>query len=138
MIVGKPLTIQEILNEMRTLKRTVLCLCEKRDLNRILRYMKAIQVKDVCVQSSKGSSDVMLMQIIKDNELTDTIDAKITSYTYKVLAVERIKEMSKTATEEEMIVFYRDILHWKWEDIARATNYSLSQCHRKYKQLKNK
>jgi len=116
MIVGKPLTIQEILNEMRTLKRTVLCLCEKRDLNRILRYMKAIQVKDVCVQSSKGSSDVMLMQIIKDNELTDTIDAKITSYnSYKGLAVERIKEMSKTATEEEMIVFYRDILHWKWE-----------------------
>jgi len=98
--------------------------------------MKAIQVKDVCVQSSRGSFDALLMQIIKDNELTDTIDAKITSYTYKVLAVERIKEMSKTVTEEEMIVFYRDILHWKWEDIAKATNYSLSQFHRKYKQLK--
>jgi len=98
--------------------------------------MKAIQVKDVCVQSSRGSFDALLMQIIKDNELTDTIDAKITSYTYKVLVVERIKEMSKTATEEEMIVFCRDILHWKWEDIARTTNYSLSQFHRKYKQLK--
>lgn len=133
MITQKELTIQELLREMRTLKRTIVCLVEKKYINLVLRHLKAISIKDVCVQSSKGGNNTMINSLIKDERLSDDINSKINSYNeYKDLATEKIREKAETATDEEMIKFYRDELHWKWNDIAKVTNYSVRHCQRKY------
>lgn len=134
MINKKQMTIYDLLKEMRTLKRTVLCFVDKKYINKVLRYMKAISVKDVCVQSSKRGNDTMLNSIIKDEHFDEEINRNLNSYNeYKKLAEEEIRNMIKEKTDDEMIVFYRDELHWKWNDIAKAVNYSVKQCQRKYK-----
>ncbi len=137
MIGKKDLTIFERLREMRTLRRTVLCLIDKKYINLALRYMKAISIKDVCVQSSKGGSDIMLNSIIKDEHFDDEINNNLTSYNeHKQIAIEEIKKMIAEKTDEEMIVFFRDELKWKWDDICKVFNYSLRQCHRLYDSIK--
>lgn len=133
MITQKELTIQELLREMRTLKRTIVCLVEKKYLNLVLRHLKAISYKDICVQSSRGGSDIMVNTMIKDERLGDDINRKINSYNeYKEIATEKIRKKAETATDEEMIKFYRDELHWKWNDISKTVGFSVRQCQRKY------
>ena len=100
--------------------------------------MKAISVKDVCVQSSKGGSNAMLNSIIKDEHFDEEINNNLNAYNdFRNMAIEEIKKMIEEKTDEEMIVFYKDELHWKWNDIGKAVNYSVRQCHRKYDMLKN-
>ena len=41
-------------------------------------------------------------------------------------------EMKKTKSVDEMIVFYKDTMHYKFEDIAILVDYSLAQVKRKY------
>lgn len=138
MIQGKQLTIYDMLKHMRTLKRTILCLVDKKYINLALRYMKAISLKDVCVQSSKGGNNAMLNSIIKDEHFEEEINSNLTSYNeYRNMAIEEIKKMIEEKTDEEMIVFYKDELHWKVSDICKATHYSKAQFYRIYNKAKD-
>ncbi len=134
MVNGKQMTVYDMLRQMRTLKRTILCLVDKKNINLALRYMKVISVKDVCVQSSKGGSNAMLNSIIKDEHFDEEINNNLNAYNdFRNMAIEEIKKMIEEKTDEEMIVFYKDELHWKVSDICKATNYSRAQVYRIYK-----
>ena len=132
MILGKELTIEEILDEMNDLKKRI------NSIATILRIkmepLKGIEYKDVVSKGSNVMNDVMLNRIIKTDELAQELEAKKESYNdYRRVAVEKIQKMREEKSVDEMIVFYRDKLHWKWREIAKITNYSSRQCLRKYK-----
>ena len=132
-IVDASLSIDKILREMKNLKRTILTLIDRKYLNIVLRYLKAITLKDLYVQYTKRSADIMLKSIIKDEELAEEIESKVNSYvSYRELAIKKIQEMIETKTDEEMIIFYKDTLNWQWNMIAKAENLSVRQCQRKY------
>lgn len=139
MNIKKDLNILEILHEMRTLKRVIISLATKKEINKIMKYLQAINLKDICVQSSHNGSDRMINGIIKNLDLSEEIESKLISYNeYKKLAEEKIRQKAETATKAEMIVFYRDELHKDWETIAKAEDYGISQVYRIYKKEKNK
>ena len=109
MVNGKQMTVYDMLRQMRTLKRTILCLVDKKNINLALRYMKVISVKDVCVQSSKGGSNAMLNSIIKDEHFDEEINNNLNAYNdFRNMAIEEIKKMIEEKTDEEMIVFYKE------------------------------
>jgi len=81
----------------------------------------------------------MLNKIIKGEEIENEFDAVEASFRdYKNKALEKIRVMIEEKPVEECIVFFRDELHWKWEDIAILFSYSVKQCHRLYNKIKKR
>lgn len=133
MILEKKLTIREILREMDYLKKQIYSL--ETVLQRRINPLKGITYKDInSTIRGGGVSDPMTTNLIKQEELKTELDAKIDSYnSYREKAIEEIVEMMSTKSDEEMVVFFRDELHWKWNDIAKVVHLSIRQCQRKYK-----
>ncbi len=136
MILEKELTIDEVLDEMNRLKKRI------EVLNTILRIklepLKGLTYKDVISKTSNIHNDIMLNRIEKKDKLLDELVAKVMSYNdYRWLAIEKIQKMREEKSVEEMIVFYRDKLHWSWKHICKLTNYSRSQANKKYNKAKN-
>ena len=130
MILEKKLTIEEILVEMNKLKNKIYSL--ETVLHKKINPLKGVTYKDI-VTKNHTNNDIILNSIIKVDELESELDATIESYNgYKNMAIREIQKMRKEKTVDEMIVLYRDKLHWKWKDICKITNYSIRQCHRKY------
>ena len=135
MILDKKLSIKEIFQEMRRLKNRIYSL--QTILQKRINPLKGITYKDI-ISKGGGVSDIMTTNLIKIEEDKGTLESHIESYnSYRNLAISEIIEMSEVKTDVEMIVFYRDELHWKWKDIARIMNYSVRQCQRKYNGIKN-
>lgn len=134
--IGKNLTIKELFDEMKVLRGRLIKLSHK--YNRSLVGIKSITYKDVLVKGGKRD-DVMLNSVIKREEAETEFDVVKASYEdYREVAIDKIKEMIATKSKEECIVYFRDTLEWKWNDIAKMFNYSLRQCHNLYSKGKNK
>lgn len=131
MISGKELTLEETLKEMKKLKFRLLDLKEKLKIG--FFEIKAITWKDIITKSSfKG--DVMLSKMIKADGTREEFDSSKEAYDgYRQLAIEKIGEMIENTSKEECIVYFRDRLHWRWEDIAKMFNCNEKTCRRKYK-----
>lgn len=81
----------------------------------------------------------MLNNEIKKEEYKDEFDIVKASYdSYKEEATEKIREMIAKESVDYCIVYFRDTLGWKWNDIAKLFNYSLRQCHNLYTKEKKK
>lgn len=131
----KELSIKEIIAEMMTLKSKLIKLSHK--YNRSMILVSAITYKDIITKGGKKCDDIMLNKTIQREEIKDEFDIVKASYDeYKDLAIEKIQEMIKTKRVEECIVYFRDELHWKWNDISKLFNYSLRQCHNLYSKVK--
>lgn len=131
----KELTIKEIFAEMMSLKSKLIKLSHK--YNRSMILVSAITYKDVITKGGKKCDDIMLNKTIQREEIKDEFDIVKASYDeYKDLAIEKIQEMIATKPVEECIVYFRDSLHWKWDDIAKLFNYSVRQCIRLHKKGK--
>lgn len=134
--IKKELTIKEIFAEMMALKGKLIKLSHK--YNRSMILVSAITYKDVITKGGKKRDDIMLDKTIKREELKDEFEIVKESYdSYKDLAIEKIQEMIATKPVDECIVYFRDELHWKWDDIAKLFNYSVRQCIRLHKKGKN-
>lgn len=135
--IKKDLTIREVFAEIMTLKSRLIKLSHK--YNRSMILISAITYKDIITKGGRKSDDVMLDKTIRREELKDEFDIVKESYdSYKDLAIEKIQEMIATKPVEECIVYFRDELHWKWDDITKLFNYSLRQCHNLYSKGKKK
>jgi hypothetical protein len=136
MILEKKLTIKEIFIEMKSIRARLIYLSEKH--HRSTASITAVNWKDIVVGGGR-KGDIMLNRVIKKEELENEFDVVKASYdSYKDLAIEEIRKMISTHSVEYCIVYFRDELNWKWDDICRLFNYSLRQCHRLYKKEKNK
>lgn len=136
MISSKELTLEEILKEMSKLKYRLLELGDKLKIG--VFEIRAIEYKDVITKSSYVG-DVMLNKMIKADGTREEFDAVKESYNgYRQLAIEKIGEMIETKPVEECIVYFRDHLHWKWDEIARMFNYTSRHCRNLYNNEKKK
>lgn len=136
MILEKKLTIKEIFIEMKSIRARLIYLSEK--YHRSMSSITAVNWKDIVVGGGR-KGDIMLNRVIKKEELENEFDVVKASYdSYKDLAIEEIREMISTNSVEYCIVYFRDELNWKWDDISKVFNYSLRQCHNLYNKYKNK
>lgn len=130
MILEKKLTIKEKLDEMQVLKYRLIRLAEKE--HRLMSIVTAITWKDIVVGGGK-KGDIMLNKYIKKEELESEFDIVKASYdSYKEDVIKDLREMIKNKSIGYCIVYFRDSLKWKWEDISRMFNYSIKQCRRLY------
>lgn len=133
MILEKKLTIKEVLREMDYLKKQIYSL--ETILQKRINPLKGITYKDInCIIKGGGNSDPMTNNLIKQEEIKTDLDAKLASYnSYREQAIEEIAIMMSTRTDEEMVVFFRDDLCWKWNDIIKVMHCSLRKGHYLYK-----
>ena len=134
MILEKKLTIKEIFDEMKVIRSRLIELSHK--YNRTLVNISAVTWKDVVTRGGK-KGDIMLNRVIKKDELENEFDVVMESYKcYKEIAIEEIRDMIKNNSVEYCIVYFRDNLHWKWNDISKLFNYNERHCRRLYKNYK--
>lgn len=139
MINGKELTVEEILEEMDKLKERYYYIANLLHKNFLSIRLKGLELKDFMIKGGKKTSDKILLSIAENDELNINLEStKESYYAYKELLIDKIVEMKKTKTIDEMILFYRDTLHYKFDDIAVLVNYSAKQTKRKYYKLKEK
>ncbi len=131
---GKHLTIKELFDEMKVLRSRLIKLSHK--YNRSLIGINAISYKDIMVKGGK-KDDVMLNNTIKREEIENEFDIVKESYeSYREEAIKEIREMIATKPVDECIVYFRDTLNWKWNDISKLFNYSRIHCIRLYNKRK--
>ena len=139
MINGKELTVEEILEEMDKLKERYYYIANLLHKNFLSIRLKGLELKDFMIKGGKKTSDKILLSIAENDELNINLEStKESYYAYKELLIDKIVEMKKTKTIDEMILFYRDTLHYKFDDIAVLVNYSAKQTKRNYYKLKEK
>ncbi len=139
MINGKELTVQEILEEMDELKERYYYVANLLHKNFLSIRLKGVELKDIMVKGGRKTSDKILLSIARSEDLNIELEsARESYYSYKDLLIDKIIEMKKTKSVDEMIAFYRDTMHYKFEDIGILVNYSTKQVKRKYYKLKEK
>ena len=135
MISGKELSLNEVLKEMTKLKYRLLELGDK--LNVGFFEIRAITYKEI-MSSTNYKGDLMLNKMIKVDGTREEFDAVRESYNaYREVAISKIGEMLETKSKGECIVYFRDKLHWKWDEIAKMFNISSRHCRNLYKKEKN-
>lgn len=136
MILEKKLSIKEIFDEMKVIRSRLIGLSHK--YNRTLINISAVTWKDVVTKGGmKG--DIMLNRVIKKENLENEFDVVMETYKdYKEMAINEIREMMRNNSVEYCIVYFRDNLRWKWNDISKLFNYSIKQCHRLYNKEKRR
>ena len=127
-ILGKDLTIEEIGKQLKKLKFRLVELGEKLKIG--FFEIKAITWKDI-VSRSGYKGDSMLRTIIKQDDTREEFDAVKESYeSYRALLIEKLGDMLESKSTGECITYFRDTLRWKWDDISKMFNYSVSHCKR--------
>lgn len=138
MISGKELTVEEILEEMSKLKERYYYIANLLHKNFLSIRLRGVEFKDIMVSGGRRTSDKMLLSIIKNGDLNLELESiKDAYYSYRDLLIDTIIDMKKTKTVDEMIVFYKDTMHYKFKDIAILVDYSLKQVKRKYYKQKD-
>lgn len=134
MILEKKLSIKEIFDEIKVIRSRLIELSHK--YNRTLINISAVTWKDIVTKGGK-KGDIMLNRVIKKEEIENEFDVVMETYRdYKEMAINEIREMIKNNSVEYCIVYFRDNLHWKWDDISKLFNYNERHCRRLYKNYK--
>ena len=137
MISQKELTIYEVLRELQELKKEYYRLATLLAIR--IEPLRGLSFNDVnsTIKGHGGAKDTMTNNFAKIEEYQTKLDAIKDSYdSYYNDAMKKIKIMQDSCSEAEMIVFYRDELHWKWKDIAKIVHYTDRHCKRIYNKIK--
>ena len=129
------LTLSEVLENMTELRHKYKIKCIMYNKNQLRGRLKAIQPKDLNVSGGRRrrSNDELLSMLIKNEELITSLDEIKKAYdTYRELAINILVDYATKLGIEEMILIYREKMHFKWEDIAWLTGYSKRQVLRIY------
>ena len=125
------LSLDEVLKNMKDLRN-------RYDKNRFRVSLQAIRPKDLNVSGGKTSGDSMLNMMINEEELLNNLDEIKKAYnSYRELAINILVEYARIKPVEEMIIIYRDKMHFKWNDIAWLVGYSRAQVIRIYEKVQN-
>lgn len=132
------LTLDDILKNMEELKTKYKIKCVMYNKNLLYTGLQSIQPKDITTTGGKHNPDKILLSIVKRAELCEKLDEIVESYNaYRELAINKLVEYSKIKTISEMIIIYRDKMHFKWKAIAFIVKYSRAQVIRIYNDFKN-
>lgn len=136
MVGEKHLTIKEARNEITKLENELDLYLTKKKINFEKTQPGSPKMNDILTSKTGMIFDKFTHYIIKDSEY----DSKIYSLqesinAYQKYVIEEMKRISENGGSE-LIVYYRDELKLKWEEIVKLTHYSLRQCHNLYNQAK--
>ena len=128
------LGLDEVLENMKELRHRYKIKSVMYNENKLRATLKAIQPKDLNVSGGRRNNDEMLSILIKEEDLSNSLDEIKKAYDlYRELAINILVDYATKLGIEEMIIIYREKMHFKWEDIAWLTGYSKRQVFRIYK-----
>lgn len=127
------LGLDEVLKNMKELKHRYKIKCVMYNENQLRASLRAIQPKDLNVSGGRRNNDEILSMLIKKENLSNSLEEIKESYNlYRELAINILVDYATKMGIEEMIIIYREKMHFKWEDIAWLTGYSRRQVLRIY------
>lgn len=127
------LGLDEVLKNMKELKHRYKIKCVMYNENQLRASLRAIQPKDLNVSGGRRNNDEILSMLIKKENLSNSLEEIKESYNlYRELAINILVDYATKMGIEEMIIIYREKMHFKWDDIAWLTGYSRRQVFRIY------
>ena len=131
--------LTDLLKEMEKLKIKYKLKCLMYDEKVNTNVLQAVRPKDIASSSYHSNEDKTLLKLIQEESILDSIDTLKRKYNiYRNLVINKLVEYSGKKTIAEMIVIYREQMHFKWEDIAYLVKYSRSQTIDIYHKEKNR
>lgn len=133
----KHLTIKEAKYEISKLENQLDLYLTKKEINKLKIQPKAIQIKDIVVDSSHTNFDRYLDYVIKDEEIDTTLYELLSSILgYKQYIAKEIINMSKY-DEIGYISYLKEEEGKSWKEIDKILHRGEDYSRTKYKRYKN-
>ncbi len=133
---GKHLTIKEARAEIRHLENELDLYQTKKNINFYKTQPKAMQIKDIVVDSSHTNIDRFLDYVNRDEEFDSKIFGLLASiYNYKAYIAKELKAMSEH-DEVTYIVYLREEEKKSWREIDKMLHHSEGYSKLKYSRYK--
>lgn len=130
------LTIREAKNEIKKLENELNVYMTKKNINLLKVQPKAIQIKELVVDSSHTNFDSFLNYIQKDEEYDTKIYGLLASiYSYKAYIAKELKRMSEY-DEIGYIAYLREEEKKSWREIDRLLHHGEDYSRLKYNRYK--
>ena len=131
------LTIREVKNEIKRLENELNVYLTKKNVNLLKVQPRAMQIKDLVVDSSHTNFDSFLNYIQKDEEYDTKIYGLLASiYSYKSYIANEIKRMTEY-DEISYIVYLREEEKKSWREIDRILHHGENYSKVKYSRYKS-
>ena len=126
------LTIREVKNEIKRLENELNIYLTKKNINLLKVQPRAMQIKDIVVDSSHTNFDSFLIYIQKDEEYDTKIYGLLASiYSYKSYIANELKRMSEY-DEIGYIVYLKEEEKKSWREIDRILHHGEGYSKLKY------
>ena len=136
MIQGRDLTIKEAKNEIKKLENQLDIYATKRNINFLKTQPKAMQIKDIIVDSSHTNIDSFLNYVVRDEEYDDKVYGILASiYAYKSYIAKEIQRMS-TYDEIAYIGYLKYEENKSWREIDKILHHGEGYSKVKYLRYK--
>lgn len=138
MIQEKHLTIREAKNEIRKLEHELDVYLTQKNINFLKTQPKAIQIKDIIVDSSHTNIDVFLNYVSKNEEYDIRIYGLLASiYSYKSYIA---KEIQRLCDYDDIgyIRYLKEEEGKSWREIDHILHYAEGYSRTKYNRSKSK
>ena len=131
------LTIREAKNEIKRLENELNVYMTKKNINLLKVQPKAMQIKELVVDSSHTNFDSFLNYIQKDEEYDTKIYGLLASiYSYKSYIANEIKRMAEY-DEISYIVYLREEEKKSWREIDKTLHHGENYSKVKYSRYKS-
>ena len=131
------LTIREVKNEIKKLENELNIYLTKKNINLLKVQPKAMQIKDIVVDSSHTNFDSFLNYIQKSEEYDTKIYGLLASiYSYKSYIANEIKRMAEY-DEIAYIRYLREDERKNWREIDQILHHGENYSKVKYSRYKN-
>lgn len=131
------LTIREVKNEIKRLENELNVYLTKKNINLLKVQPRAMQIKDIVVDSSHTNFDPFLNYIYKDEEYDVKIYGLLALiYSCKSYIANEIKRMAEY-DEISYIVYLREEERKSWREIDRVLHHGENYSKVKYSRYKN-
>ena len=133
MINGKDLTIREAKNLIKQYQNELDVYLTQKNINYLKTQPKAMQIKDIVVDSSHVNIDSFLNYVSKDEEYDSKIYGLLASiYSYKSYIAKEIQRMSEF-DEIGYIVYLKEDERKSWREIDKILHHGEDYSRTKYK-----
>lgn len=137
-MVEKHLTIREAKNEIAKLEHELDVYATRRNINLLRTQPKAMQIKDIVVDSSHTNFDSFLNYVIRDEEYDTKIYGLLASiYSYKSYIAKEIQRLSEY-DEIGYIRYLKEEEKKSWREIDKILNRGEDYSRTKYKRAQKK
>lgn len=129
----KHFTIKQARNEIKSLENELDLYLTKRNINFLKTQPRAMQIKDIVVDSSHVNIDSFLNYTIRDEDLDVKITGLLESIkSYKEFIEKEIFEKIKDKRKKEKVIYLKNEGCFNWKEISAILNLSEKQCRRLY------